>query len=76
MYDGSVTIFARYLMGTYEIAEMLGVSRQRAQQIAAHKNFPKPYDVLHAGKIWKRKAVEQWARDHGRVITDDEPPAS
>lgn len=72
----SVTVFARYLMGTHEIAEMLGVSRQRAQQISARKDFPKPYDVLRAGKIWKRKAVEQWARDHGRVHARDEPPAS
>jgi prophage regulatory protein len=72
---GVVTVFARYLMGTYEIAGMLGVSRQRAQQITARKDFPKPYDVLRAGKVWKRRAVEQWAHDHGRVIAGDEPPA-
>ena len=65
---------ARYLMGSHEIAEMFGVSRQRAQQITARRDFPKPYDVLHMGRIWKRKTVETWAREHGRLA--DGPPAS
>lgn len=69
-------MLARRLVGTHEIAAMLGVSRQRAQQITAHKSFPKPYDVLHMGKVWRRNAVEQWARNHGRVIADGEPPAT
>ena len=71
MYDGLMTVFARYLMGTHEIAEMFGVSRQRAQQITARKDFPEKFDEVHAGKVWKRKAVEQWAHEHGRL----EPPA-
>jgi hypothetical protein len=74
-----MVVLARYLMGTHEIAEMFGVSRQRAQQITGRKDFPRPYDVLRAGKIWKRRAVEQWARDHGRLSEDahddDSPPA-
>jgi len=69
-----VMMFARRLVGTHEIAEMLSVSRQRAQQIVAHKDFPKPYDVLHMGKVWRRPAVEAWARDHGR-LPEVEPPA-
>jgi predicted DNA-binding transcriptional regulator AlpA len=64
----SMVTLARYLVGTHEIATMLGVSRQRAQQIAAHKDFPRPYDVLHMGKVWKRKAVEDWAREHDRDV--------
>ena len=67
-----VVKFARHLVGTYEIAEMLGVSRQRAQQITTHKNFPKPYDVLHMGKVWRRATVETWAIEHGRI---DDPSA-
>lgn len=70
MYDGRMIVFARRLMGTHEIAEMLGVSRQRAQQITARKDFPKPYDVLHMGKIWRRQAVEAWAKDTGRLGAD------
>jgi prophage regulatory protein len=64
-------ILGRRLVGTHEIAAMFGVSRQRAQQIAARKDFPRPYDVLHMGKVWRRKTVEQWAREHGRTIADD-----
>ena len=67
MYDGVMAVIARYLMGSHEIAAMLGVSRQRAQQITARKDFPKPYDVLHMGKVWRRGAVETWAREHGRL---------
>jgi predicted DNA-binding transcriptional regulator AlpA len=69
-------ILARRLVGTHEIAAMFDVSRQRAQQITARKDFPRPYDVLHMGKVWRRKAVEQWARDHGRTVTDGTPPAT
>ena len=67
MYDRFMVIFARRLMGTHEIAEMFGVSRQRAQQIVTHKTFPKPYDVLHMGKVWRRAAVEAWGKEHGRL---------
>lgn len=67
---------AKTLVGTYEIAEMFGVSRQRAQQIVARKDFPKPYDVLRMGKVWKRSAVEAWAKGHGRIPQEaaDQPP--
>jgi len=66
-------ILGSRLVGTHEIAVMFGVSRQRAQQIAAGKDFPKPYDVLHMGKVWRRKAVEQWGREHGRTPADTPP---
>jgi prophage regulatory protein len=68
-------VTARYLMGTHEIAALLRVSRQRAQQITARKDFPRPYDVLRMGKVWRRQAVEQWARDHGRAVPGDEGTA-
>jgi len=74
MYDWFMVIFARRLMGTHEIAERFGVSRQRAQQIVARKDFPKPYDVLHMGKVWRRAAVETWAAEHGRTV-DSKPPS-
>lgn len=58
-----------HLVGVAEIAEMLGVTRQRVNAIVAtHDDFPKPAAVLAAGRIWNREAVEKWARDHGRTI--------
>jgi prophage regulatory protein len=56
------------IVGTYEIGQMLGLSRQRVQQITSHREFPKPYVVLKAGQFWKRPAVEAWAAAHGRAI--------
>jgi predicted DNA-binding transcriptional regulator AlpA len=50
------------ILGTWEIAEMLGVTRSRVNQMALQRGFPKPYGVLHAGKIWRRADIEAWAR--------------
>ena len=63
-----------HLMGSAEIGRMLGVSRQRVQQLTAHDDFPRPEVVLDMGKVWKRAAVEKWARAHGRL--DDDRAAS
>ena len=58
-----------YLVGTAEIAEMLGVSRQRVDAIArTHEDFPAPEAVLASGRIWLRVAIEDWARSTGRAI--------
>jgi predicted DNA-binding transcriptional regulator AlpA len=51
------------LVGLTEIAEMFGVSRQRVDQIVrADPTFPEPVAVITAGRIWRRSAVERWAR--------------
>ena len=63
----------RYLVGAAEIGTMLGVGRQRVQQIINHRDFPKPYDELAMGKVWKRSAVEAWARENGRPLAGDTP---
>jgi predicted DNA-binding transcriptional regulator AlpA len=54
-------------MGVHEIAEFLGVSRQRADELARiHPTFPKPAAVLRAGRIWLRRDIERWAKETGR----------
>jgi predicted DNA-binding transcriptional regulator AlpA len=52
------------LMGAAEIAERLGVSRQRVQQLIARRDWPKPFDTLAMGKVWKSEDVEAWIREH------------
>ncbi|MER7164749.1 DNA-binding protein [Micromonospora sp. NPDC000207] len=52
------------LMGPYEIAQRLNVSRQRFQQLVRYPSFPKPYAVLRGGKVWRTEDVEQWIREH------------
>jgi predicted DNA-binding transcriptional regulator AlpA len=56
------------LVGSAEIGQMLGVSRQRVQQLISRDDFPKPFDQLAMGKVWWRADVERWARAHGREI--------
>lgn len=58
---------AKHLVGAAEIGRMLGVSRQRVQQLTRRKDFPEPEVVLAAGKIWKRTDIEKWAHARGRA---------
>lgn len=64
-----------HLVGVAEIADMLGVSRQRVDAIVStHDDFPPPEAVLAAGRIWNRAAVRAWAVKRGRTIHDSLPP--
>lgn len=56
-----------YLMGATEIADLLGVSRQRVQQLAKTEGFPAPHDVLTMGAVWLKVDIERWARETGRI---------
>jgi prophage regulatory protein len=58
---------AEDLMGIHEIAEQLGVSRQRVDELSRRADFPLPVQRLRSGRIWRRKDVESWARDTGRL---------
>ncbi|MGI8753349.1 MAG: helix-turn-helix transcriptional regulator [Acidimicrobiales bacterium] len=55
------------LVGLAEIADLFGVSRQRADQLARQTGFPQPEAVLQGGRIWKREDIEAWARETGRL---------
>jgi prophage regulatory protein len=60
---------AEHLMGAGEIRERLGrLSRQRIYQITSDPSFPKPYDELQMGKVWRIEDVEAWIThtDNGR----------
>jgi len=52
------------LMGVHEIAELMRVSRQRADKIiATHKDFPAPVAKLKGGRIWRSRDVTRWVDD-------------
>jgi len=54
-----------HLVGMAEIAEMLGVTRQRvAQLVESYDDFPAPEVELSAGRIWSRTAIETWISSH------------
>ena len=54
-------------VGFVEIAELLGVSRQRVHQLmSAYDDFPAPLAELAMGRVWARQDVEAWADSHPR----------
>jgi len=59
------------LMGAREIQQLLGVSRQRVQQIVSRPDFPKPIAEL-AIKVWDGKQVRAWIREHRPDIKLDQ----
>lgn len=58
------------LVGVSEIAEMLGVTRQRVDRISrTDPDFPQPVAEIHAGRIWLRDDIRAWASRSGRTIS-------
>ncbi len=54
-----------HLVGVAEIAQMLGVSRQRVNRIVqTHTAFPKPEAELSAGRVWKTSDIDAWIQAH------------
>jgi hypothetical protein len=45
-----------------EIAELLGVTKQRAHQIAEEKGFPAPLAGDTSGRFRSRYEVQAWAK--------------
>lgn len=56
-------------MGLKEIADLFGVSKQRAGQLADSEGFAKPLGEISAGRVWRRIDVERWGVDTGRLDT-------
>ena len=52
------------LVGAHEIRGMLGLSRQRVQQLAARSDFPRPVAELAQGKVWVLADIEAWISVH------------
>jgi prophage regulatory protein len=61
------------LAGRTELAEMLGISRQRARLLTERSDFPEPVARMRRGPIWRIEDLEAWARKVGRTLTDLPP---
>jgi len=56
------------LWGTQEIAEYLGVTRQRVHQLAErYHDWPAPLASLTMGKVYEAAAIRAWAAQHQRT---------
>jgi len=49
-----------------EIAQCLGVSRERVRQLALHRDFPPPADAVGRVLVWRQTDVAAWAERKGR----------
>jgi prophage regulatory protein len=54
------------LWGAHEIADALGVSKQRAHVLMRHQTFPDHVQQLNQGRIWWRDEVEAWITAYRR----------
>jgi hypothetical protein len=58
------------LLGVAELAEQLGVTRQRASDLAKGRSFPRPIANLASGPVWAEPTVTRylniWTRRPGR----------
>jgi predicted DNA-binding transcriptional regulator AlpA len=61
------------LVGPSEIAEMLGISRRTAFRYVARPGFPEPVGRVGRTTVWKRAAVERWAKKT-LPLTEGRPP--
>lgn len=60
-------------MGTAEIADRLGVTAARVNQITDSRKleFPAPLARLRMGQVWLAQDVEAWIRTHRPEIAED-----
>ncbi|MCZ7421650.1 MULTISPECIES: hypothetical protein [unclassified Micromonospora] len=59
-------------MALSEVADYLGVSRQRAAILVDRPDFPAPIDTLTVGRIWDATDVRAYAEQRGRRLADEE----
>ncbi|WP_234361471.1 DNA-binding protein [Plantactinospora sp. BB1] len=50
-----------HVMALAEVADYLGVSRQRAAVLVDRPDFPAPLDTLTVGRIWSAADVREYA---------------
>lgn len=57
------------LVGVGEIADLAGVSRQRASVLTRRVGFPAPVVELKMGMVWKARPVERWLAAYRKGLT-------
>jgi hypothetical protein len=63
-----------HLVGPQEAAELLNISRQRLQILAARPDFPEPVVELALGRVWKTEEIIEYGRRTGRIRDEDDKP--
>ncbi len=55
------------LLGAAEVAQRIGVSRQRVAKLREKPDFPHPWVELAAGPVWLTQAIDRWIEDRAGV---------
>jgi prophage regulatory protein len=58
------------MVGTAEIAAMLGVTVGRVWQLRQRPDFPEPAVRLRGAFVWRTADVVRWAEERGREIRE------
>lgn len=61
--------------GVTEVAELIGVSRQRLSKLRERPDFPDPIGELAQGPIWDLEQVEAWSGSGLRRSASGRPPS-
>jgi len=56
-----------------EIAKLYGVARMSAHRYTRRDDFPEPLAVTSGGRVWLRRDVERWGREHLPLQTGRPP---
>lgn len=62
------------LAGVTEVADLLGVSRQRLAELRARSDFPSPFMELAATPVWLVDAIDSWVEGWDRRPGRRAPP--
>ena len=54
-----------------EIAEIMGVTRQKVSSLHFHNKLPEPYKVLKCGPLWDKKEITMWLQKNKMIKTGD-----
>ena len=55
------------LVGVAEVADLLGVSKQRVSELAKGHSFPRPLAELAAGPVWDLASLQRFATNWKRL---------
>lgn len=59
------------VMALAEVADYLGVSRQRAAILVDRPDFPTPIDTLTVGRIWSAADVRKYAAQRRQRMDEE-----
>ena len=57
------------LLGVADIARLLGITRQRVEQLAQRDDFPEPAGLVGGRRrVWHEADIRRWAKKTGRRV--------